>query len=73
MQTNWQPDSREVEKDCSVRHSTFCSGGEVSLYTEGAGSIAIDENGDRGPEFGGGEAEAFAGEEKGRLGHFHNK
>ena len=73
MQTNWQPESKEVEDDCSFRFSGGSTAGEGSSLVNGAGSMAIDENEDRGAVFGGDGAEESALAKSGRLGHFGNK
>ena len=65
--------ARGVENDCSVRFSEGKTAGEGSSFVGGAGSIAIEENEDRGAVFGGDGAEESALAKSGRLGHFGNK
>ena len=48
MHTNWHPESRDVENDCSFRFSEGTTTGGVSSFNDGAGSIAMEENEDRG-------------------------
>ena len=73
IKTNWQPESKEVENDCSFRFSGGKTAGEGSSLVDGAGPMAIDENEERGAQFGRDGAEESGLVKSGRLGHFGNK
>ena len=73
MQTNWHPESRDVENDCSFRFSEGATIGGVSSFNGGAGSIAMEENEDRGAVLDGDGTEESALAKSGRRGHFGSK